>query len=61
MKIKEDRELKFPRIMFHTIWANFMFVIILAFLFINSMLYVVNYPSLTLIPLGLIVFGIILL
>jgi len=59
MKIKEDRELKLPRLMFKTIQANFMFVCILAFWFVNSLLYLVDYPSLTLIPLGLISFGLI--
>ena len=60
MNIKDRKtSWKFPRLMFHTIWANFMFVVILALLFVNTILYLVNYPSLTLIPLGLIVFGVV--
>jgi hypothetical protein len=50
---------KFPRIMFHTTWANFMLIIVLAFLFINSMLYFVHYSSFSLISSGFIVFGMI--
>jgi len=57
MKIKENKELKLPKIMFVSIWANVMFVLILCFWFMNSVLFFVNYPHLTLIPLGLITFG----
>ena len=59
MKIKEPSNFKFPRLMFQSIFPNFMFVVILAFWFINSILFLVDYPYLGLIPLGLITFGLI--
>ena len=59
MRIKEPSNFKFPRLMFHSIFSNFMFVVILSFWFINSILFLVDYPFLGLIPTGLITFGLI--
>lgn len=59
MKIKEDREFNIPRVMFHTIWANFIFLVLLAAMFINTILFLADYISIKLVPLGLMLFGLI--
>ncbi len=59
MKIKEDKEFKMPQIMFKTIWANFMFMLVLGFWFVNGLLAVVDYPHLPIVVLGLITFGVV--
>ncbi len=59
MKIKEDKEFKMPQIMFKTIWANFMFMVLLAAMFVNGLLEVVDYGSADLIPFGLTIFGVV--
>jgi hypothetical protein len=53
MKIKEERTLKLPKIMFKTSYANFMFVLILCLWFLNTVLFLVDYSHLELPTLGI--------